>query len=76
MHDWYWYGTGAAAGVAGLGWASTKLNHPGYYYDPNYYYLEDGVPSVEYQYDEPTNQAPSEESLKSISVEQTETTTQ
>lgn len=42
-HDWYWHGEGAA--------------HPGYYADPNFYYLN-GNPSVEYEYDQPPTVVP------------------
>jgi hypothetical protein len=42
-----------------LGLATYETAKPGYYYDPNYYYLPTGTPSVEYEYDEPNNQPPS-----------------
>ncbi len=44
-HNWYWYGAGAALGGA---------TYAGYLYDPNFYYYDNGTPSVEYEYDEPS----------------------
>lgn len=49
-HNWYWYGGAAALGGAGL--AAYESSNPGYYYDPNYYYMDEGQPSVEYNYGE------------------------
>lgn len=55
LHDWYWYGTGAAA----LGGAAALYDNgtPGYLYDPNFYYDIDADPSIEYEYDEETPKA-------------------